>query len=159
MPELQGRLRRRRCREQGAATSTRRSPSSRRRPPLPPNCHDCYYNIGFAYAPEEGLRRTAEAAYKKAIELKPDYVEAWNALATSTTAEEVRRGGRSSERQGRRARRRRGGGGGNAEALYNQGVILWNQRKIAEAKDKFEAATKADPKHGEAHYRLGDGAM
>ena len=52
-------------------------------------------------------------------------------------------------------RRRTGGGGGNAAALYNQGVILWNQQKYAEAKDKFEAATKADPKHSEAQYRLG----
>jgi tetratricopeptide (TPR) repeat protein len=34
-------------------------------------------------------------------------------------------------------------------------VILWNQNKFAEAKDRFEAATKADPKYGEAFYRLG----
>ena len=48
-----------------------------------------------------------------------------------------------------------GGGGGNAAALYNQGVIFWNQQKYAEAKDKFEAATKADPKHSEAQYGSG----
>ncbi len=40
-------------------------------------------------------------------------------------------------------------------ALYNQGVILWNQNKYTEAKDKWEAATKADPKYAEAFYRLG----
>ena len=94
-----------------------------------PNCHDCYYNIGYAYFQKKDYPN-AEAAYKKATELKPDYVEAWSALANVQLR-------------------------GNAPALYNQGVILWNQQKYAEAKDKFEAATKADPKHGEAHYRLG----
>ena len=45
-----------------------------------PNCHDCYYNIGYAYFQKKDYAN-AEAAYKKATELKPDYVEAWNALA------------------------------------------------------------------------------
>jgi TolA-binding protein len=47
-----------------------------------------------------------------------------------------------------------GGGGGNASSLFNQGVILWNQNKYEEARDKFEAATKADPKHADSQYRL-----
>ena len=38
-----------------------------------------------------------------------------------------------------------GGAGGGAEGLYNQGVILWNAGKYAEAKVQFEAAVKADP--------------
>ena len=123
-----------------------------------PNCHDCYYNIGYAYFQKKDYPN-AEAAYKKATELKPDYVEAWSALANvynmqskldealaaSNKAAELSSGGPAGA----------AGGGGNAPALYNQGVILWNQQKYAEAKDKFEAATKADPKHGEAHYRLG----
>ena len=123
-----------------------------------PNCHDCYYNIGYAYFQKKDYPN-AEAAYKKATELKPDYVEAWSALANvynmqskldealaaSNKAAELSPGGPAGA----------AGGGGNAPALYNQGVILWNQQKYAEAKDKFEAATKADPKHGEAHYRLG----
>ena len=123
-----------------------------------PNCHDCYYNIGYAYFQKKDYAN-AEAAYKKATEVKPDYVEAWSALANvynmqskldealaaSNKAAELSSGGPAGA----------AGGGGNAPALYNQGVILWNQQKYAEAKDKFEAATKADPKHGEAHYRLG----
>ena len=39
--------------------------------------------------------------------------------------------------------------------VYNQGIILWNQGKIAEAKAKFEEALKADPNHADAHYQLG----
>ena len=47
------------------------------------------------------------------------------------------------------------GGGGSAEASYNQGVILWNAGKFAEAKVQFEAAVKADPNMAMAHYQLG----
>jgi len=51
------------------------------------------------------------------------------------------------------------GGGGNAEAAYNQGVILFNAQKFAEAKTQFETATKADPNHALAHYQLGMTAL
>jgi Tfp pilus assembly protein PilF len=118
-----------------------------------PNCHDCYYNIGYAYSQKKDWEK-AEAAYKKATELKPDYVEAWNGLANTyntqkkldlaleASANAAKYGGTAS-------------GGGSASALYNQGVILWNQNKYAEAKEKFEAAAKADPTYSDAHYRLG----
>ena len=39
--------------------------------------------------------------------------------------------------------------------LFNQGIILWNQGKTAEAKAKFEEALKADPNFADAHYQLG----
>jgi outer membrane protein assembly factor BamD (BamD/ComL family) len=48
-----------------------------------------------------------------------------------------------------------GGAGGSADAIYNQGIILWNQGKIAEAKVKFEEVIKADPNFADAHYQLG----
>jgi tetratricopeptide (TPR) repeat protein len=130
-----------------------------------PNCHDCYYNIGYAYFQKKDYPN-AEIAYKKATELKPDYAEAWNALANvynlqkkldealaaSNKAAELSQAAGTAGAGGAAGA---AGGGGSAGALYNQGVILWNQQKYAEAKDKFEAATKADPKHGEAQYRLG----
>ena len=46
-------------------------------------------------------------------------------------------------------------GGGNASAVFNQGVILWNAGKIADAKAQFEQAVKLDPNMAEAHYWLG----
>lgn len=118
-----------------------------------PNCHDCYYNIGFAHSQKKEWDK-AEAAYKRATELKPDYAEAWNGLANvyntqkkldlalEASANAAKYGGA-------------GGAGGSASALYNQGVILWNQSKYPEAKEKFEAAAKADPNYADAHYRLG----
>ena len=43
--------------------------------------------------------------------------------------------------------------------LYNQGVILFNAGKFAEAKTQFEAAVKADPTMGMAQYQLGMTAL
>jgi TolA-binding protein len=48
-----------------------------------------------------------------------------------------------------------GGAGASAESLFNQGVVLWNGQKYAEAKAQFEAAVKARPDYADAHYRLG----
>ena len=38
---------------------------------------------------------------------------------------------------------------------YNQGVILCNAGKMAEAKTQFQKAIAAKPDHAEAHYQLG----
>jgi len=48
-----------------------------------------------------------------------------------------------------------GASGGSADAIYNQGIILWNQGKIAEAKAKFEETIKINAAHPEAHFQLG----
>ena len=48
-----------------------------------------------------------------------------------------------------------GSGAGNADATFNQGIILWNQGKIADAKVKLEETLKANPSHADAHYQLG----
>ena len=118
-----------------------------------PNCHDCYYNIGFAHAQKKEWDK-AEVAYKKATELKPDYAEAWSGLANTYNQQKklelAFEASNNAAKYGGAA-----GGGGSASALYNQGVILWNQGKYAEAKEKFEAAAKADPNYSDAHYRLG----
>jgi tetratricopeptide (TPR) repeat protein len=128
---------------------------------LAPNCYDCYYNIGYAQFQKKDYEKS-EAAYKKATELKPDYIDAWNALSNVYNVqkkldEAMAASNKAAELASAAPAGAAGaaGGGGNAGALYNQGVILWNQQKYPEAKDKFEAATKADPKHGEAFYRLG----
>jgi tetratricopeptide (TPR) repeat protein len=120
-------------------------------------CADCYYNIGYAYSQKKDYDK-AEAAYKKAIEIKPQYAEAYNGLANIYNAqrkfeEAAAASAKANEVGGGAA----GGGaaGGGANALYNQGVILWNAGKIPEAKKQFEAAIAADPTHAESHYQLG----
>src|SRR5207253_2320204 len=50
------------------------------------NCYDCYYNIGFSYGQKKEYDK-AEAAYKKAIEMKSDYADAYSGLSTIYNAQ------------------------------------------------------------------------
>lgn len=118
---------------------------------LMPACHDCYYNIGVSYMQKQDEKQ-AEDAWKKALELKADYAEAASALATLYNNQK-----RFDEAAAMSAKAAAAGGGsgGSADAVYNQGIILWNQGKIAEAKVKFEEAIAADASYADAHFQLG----
>jgi tetratricopeptide (TPR) repeat protein len=116
-----------------------------------PQCFDCLFNIGVAHMAKKD-EKAAEEAWKKALEIKPDYGEALNAL--STLYNNQKRFDEASAMSAKAAASG-GGAGGNADATFNQGIILWNQGKIAEAKVKFEETLKANPSHVDAHYQLG----
>jgi predicted Zn-dependent protease len=118
-----------------------------------PTCMDCYYNIGVSQMAKQQYTE-AEASFKKVIELKPDNADAYTALANLYNSQ--KKFDLAAEASASAAKLAgAGGGGGNAEALYNQGVILFNAGKFAEARVPFEAATKADPNHAMAQYQLG----
>ena len=125
---------------------------------LNPNCFDCYYNIAFSASQKKDYD-AAEAAYKKAIEIKADYAEAYNGLANVYNAtrkfDEAAAASAKAMEIGSAGAAGGAAGGGNADALFNQGVILWNGGKVAEAKKQFEAAIAAKPDHAESHYQLG----
>jgi len=127
---------------------------------LNPNCFDCYYNMAYSSTQKKDYE-SAEAAYKKAIEIKADYAEAWNGLANVYNAtrkfdEAAKASAKAMELSSALGAGAAGaGGGGNADALFNQGVILWNAGKVADAKKQFEAAIAANPNHAESHYQLG----
>src|SRR5262249_36912013 len=120
-------------------------------------CYDCYNKIGYSYAQTKDWDK-AEAAYKKSTELKPDDATAHSGLATVYNAERkfdlaAEEGAKATQLASTLSAG--GGGGGSADAQYNQGVILWNSGKIADAKKAFEGAVAANPNHAEAHYQLG----
>jgi len=117
---------------------------------LSPNCFDCYYNIGVAHIAKKDEKQ-AEAIWLKSLEVKADYAEALNAL--STLYNNQKRFDEAAAMSAKAASA--GGGGGGADAVFNQGIILWNQGKIAEAKGKFEEAIKANPNLADAHFQLG----
>ncbi len=114
-----------------------------------PACFDCLYNIGVAYLAKKDDKQ-AEETWKKALEVKPDYTEALNALSTLYNNQK-----RFDEASAMSAKAAAAGGSGSADATFNQGIILWNQGKIADAKAKFEETIKANPAHADAHYQLG----
>jgi len=117
---------------------------------MSPACFDCQFNIGVAYMAKKEEKQ-AEEAWKKALEIKADYAEALNAL--STLYNNQKRFDEASAMSVRAAAA--GGSGGSADAVFNQGIILWNQGKIAEAKAKFEETLKMDANHPEANFQLG----
>lgn len=120
-----------------------------------PTCSDCYYNLGLAYTHKQQWPE-AEASLKKAIELKPTNPDPYNGLANVYNAQKkfddaLAMNQKATELSGSTA----GAGGGNAESIYNQGVVLFNAGKYADAKVQFENATKADPNNSNAFYQLG----
>ena len=116
---------------------------------LQPACHECYFNIGYAYLQKKDEKQ-AEENWKKGLELKADHAETLNALATLYNNQK-----RFDEAAAIGAKAAASAPAGNADAVYNQGIILWNAGKIAEAKVKFEEAAKADPNHADARFQLG----
>jgi len=123
-----------------------------------PNCAECYYNIGVAQT-RLSKPAEAEAAFKKAIEIKPDSADAYTGLANLYNGQ--KRFDLAAEASANAAKYSGGatGGAAGAEASYNQGVILFNAGKFADAKTQFEAAVKADPNMGMAQYQLGMTAL
>ena len=122
-----------------------------------PTCFACYYNIGYNYAQKKDYAN-AETNYKKAIEMKADYVDAYAGLASIYNAQRKFDDAAAASAKVTEFSSTLGGGNtaaGGADALFNQGVILWNGGKIAEAKKSFESAIQANPNHAEAHYQLG----
>jgi tetratricopeptide (TPR) repeat protein len=120
-----------------------------------PKCYDCYDNIGFSYVQTKDYDK-AEEAYKKAIDAKADDAGAYNGLASVYNAQ--RKFDDAAKASAKATELSAAGSvlvGGNADALFNQGVILWNGGKIPEAKKAFEAAIQANPNHAEAHFQLG----
>ena len=114
-----------------------------------PTCSDCHYNLGVAHSNLEQYAE-AEASFMTAIEMAPTSA-AYTGLANLYNAQQkydlaAQAGAKATEL---------GGTGNNAEALYNQGVILWNAGNFAEAREQFQAAVEADPSMAMAHYQLG----
>lgn len=122
---------------------------------LLPNCFDCYYNIGYAQMQKKEYT-AAETAFNKSIELKNNYVDAYNGLATLYNAQKMfDKAAEMGAKAAEFAAAAGPGGSGGVDAEYNQGVILWNAGKIAEAKTHFEKVIFLKPDHADAHYQVG----
>lgn len=117
-----------------------------------PKCGPCYIRLGDAYSKKKDLDN-AEKAYLKVIEFDPTKPDAYNALATIYN--EQKRFDEASKMSAKGVELLGATGGGDASALYNAGVIFWNQGKAAEATVQFQRAAAANPKMADAHYMVG----
>jgi Flp pilus assembly protein TadD len=118
-----------------------------------PKCAECYIGIGASNAAKKDYA-AAEAAYKRAIELDPNMVDAYNGLATVYNDQKKFTEAQAMSAEGMK-RATAGGGSGSADALYNAGVIAWNANDFPKAQEQFAAAVAANPNHAESHFMLG----
>lgn len=118
-----------------------------------PKCVECHVNLGAIHSRKQDWAK-AEEHYKKALELNPESVESYNGLANVYNAQKKFKEAQAISAEGAKVAGA-GGAGGSADSLYNQGVIAWNANDFAKAGELFSAAVKADEKHAEAHFMLG----
>jgi tetratricopeptide (TPR) repeat protein len=121
-----------------------------------PTCHVCFFYVGVANQQKKEFT-AAEEAYKKATTIKPDFIEGYNALANLYNTQKRFDEAMAVSQKAAELGGSIGGPGGaaGASAVYNQGVMLWNQQKFPEAKELFAKAVQIDPKMAEAWYQLG----
>ena len=139
-----------------------------------PACADCYMYLGVSLFETQKFPE-AEAAFKKSVELQPSVegytmlVRYYNAQKNFDLAAEMSKKASELSAAAAAAPAPAAGAQGAAaseapppppptttsETAYNQGVVLWNAKKYAEAKPMFEAAVKANPSNADAQYMLG----
>lgn len=119
-----------------------------------PKCPECYANLGSIYSRQQNWAK-AEESFKKSIELKPDSADAYHGLANVYNAQKKFNEAQAMTAEAAKYAAAGGAAGGGAEALYNQGVIAWNANDYPKAQELFAQAVKADDKHAEAHFMLG----
>ena len=119
-----------------------------------PKCTECYVNIGSAYAQKKDYAQS-EAALKKALEIDPNSVDAYNLLAT--VYNDQKKFPEAQAMSAEASKRMSATGGASADTLYNQGVISWNANDFAKAQEFFAAAVAANPssRGGALHARAG----
>jgi tetratricopeptide (TPR) repeat protein len=118
-----------------------------------PKCPECYIGIGASSAAKKDYA-AAEIAYKKAIELDANAIDAYNGLATIYNDQKKFTEAQAMSAEGMK-RATAGGASGSADAMYNAGVISWNANDFPKAQEQFAAAVAANPNHAESHFMLG----
>lgn len=118
-----------------------------------PDCYACQFNIGLSYAAKKDLPK-AEEAFLASSALKPESPDPFNQMANMYNA--AKQFDKAAQMVAEASKRSAAApGGASAESLFNQGVVLWNGQKYADAKVQFEAAVKAKPDYADAHYWVG----
>ncbi len=117
-------------------------------------CSACYNNIGSIHLQDKEYDK-AEAAFKQAVEVNPNDADAYTGLANVYNAQrKFEEAAAASKKASELSNVLGAAGGGNADALYNQGVALFNGGKPAEAKPLFQQAVQMKADHADAHFML-----
>ena len=117
------------------------------------NCAACYLRMADAYQKQKDLP-SAEKALLEAIRFDAKNPEPYNTLVAIYNEQN------RFDEAGKMLATAKGlvtvpGGRVDPVAAFNQGAILWNQGKAAEAAIEFQRAATANPKNADAQYMLG----
>lgn len=115
------------------------------------NCVTCYARLGDVYSKTNEPAK-AEEAYRTAVKMDEKSVEAWEGLAILYNTQ--RKFDLAAEASSKVMALQGAAGPGDATSAYNMGVILSNQRKMAEARVQFEKAIQMNPSMAPAHFQL-----
>jgi predicted O-linked N-acetylglucosamine transferase (SPINDLY family) len=107
-----------------------------------------HYNRGNVFIAQRKLPEAFEC-YKKAVELKPDYTEAYNNIGSA-----LKDMGRAEEAL-EYYRKALEIVPNYLEATYNMGIVLAEVGKPAEAVEYYRKAIGLKPDHSEAYYNMG----
>lgn len=117
-----------------------------------PTRHQLYYNLGIVQAQKKDAA-AAEASYLKALEVKPDYAEAQNALNTLYLS--TGQAAKANELATKAA----SANPNDAKAQFQMGYVAFNSGKYDEAAEAFKKAETLDPSFAETYYFLGTIAL
>jgi tetratricopeptide (TPR) repeat protein len=113
-----------------------------------PQIAEAHYNIGYLKSQKKDWPG-AEAAYLKALEVRPGYGEAISALARVYTASG--QAAKATELLTKAA----ADNPKDAKVQFNLGVFYLNSGKAEEAAAAFQKSAEADPANAEVYYYLG----
>ncbi len=117
-----------------------------------PTRHQIFYNLGIVQAQKKDAA-SAEASYLKALEIKPDYSEATNALNTLYLS--TGQAAKANELAAKAAT----ANPNDAKAQFQVGYVAFNSGKYDEAAEAFKKAEAIDPNYPETYYFLGTIAL
>jgi tetratricopeptide (TPR) repeat protein len=115
-----------------------------------PSIPEIHYNLGLIASKKKDYP-TAEASFKRAIELRPSYGDAYSQLA-----DVYNKSGQPDKANEVLAQASEGG---DPSVLFSQAVMLLNAGKLDEAQAAFKKVEAADPNNAEVHYHLGTIAL
>ena len=109
-----------------------------------PTIPEVQLNLGYLYRQKKDWA-AAEAAYKKALEIRPNYSEANAGLLAVYQA----------SGQADKASALATSASGDAKVQFDMGVTHLNAGKYEEARDAFQKAAAADPNNADTYFYLG----
>src|SRR5262249_48812784 len=113
-----------------------------------PTIAQVHYNLGYVYMQKKDWTN-AEAAYKKALEIKPDFSDASIALAKVY----------QESGQKDKAMETMAAGGSDPKVLFNLGIMNLNAGKYDEAEAALNKVKELDQANAEVYFHLGTIAL